>query len=388
MQRPLRALLICVLPYDSVKRRTARAGAKRHLCRSDKGRRWGRGARWWRRRVALCSTPRDKAGTFERASTAKSSTTRAYYHTPWSTNIGTRVQVIDANTLMKLRRCCDAIGRSRFCGRTYRHRGWSKDRYARARQAGRVGVRPALAGAKGRETSPRVGLRVDPESATVETMSEPVRVLLVEDHQIVREGLRALLEHRSEFVVVAEGNDGHAAVELVEIHRPHVVVMDLNLPGLNGVHATKQIRARHPATRVLILSMYSTEDHVRPAIRAGAAGYLLKGSGLSDLVAAISAVAAGNAFFSPQVARIVLEDSRHTDAPSASRGTTELTPRERQILKFVADGHSSPEIASELQLSVKTVEGHRSRIMSKLDTKNVAGLVRCAIRMGIVSSDT
>jgi DNA-binding NarL/FixJ family response regulator len=219
-------------------------------------------------------------------------------------------------------------------------------------------------------------------------MSEPIRVVLVEDHQIVRQGLRALLEDTDAVEVVAEADNGNDAVEVVTQHRPNVVVMDLNLPGLNGVDATKAIRQAVPETHVLILSMYSTEEHVRPAIRAGAEGYLLKGSGLSDLVAAIKAVSSGNAFFSPQVAKIVLDDSRRAAQGGGSdRAGTDLTPRERQILKLVAEGHSSPQIAKDLNLSVKTVEGHRGRIMAKLDTKNVAGLVRHAIRLGLVSAD-
>ncbi len=219
-------------------------------------------------------------------------------------------------------------------------------------------------------------------------MSDPVRVVLVEDHTIVREGLRALLDGRDDVVVVAEADNGHDGVAAVLQHRPNVVVMDLNMPGLNGVDATKSIRESLPDTHVLILSMYSTEEHVRPAIRAGAEGYLLKGSGLSDLVAAIKAVAAGNAFFSPQVAKIVLDDSRKaTKAGAHERVGTDLTPRERQVLKLVAEGRSSPEIARDLDLSVKTVEGHRGRIMAKLDTKNVAGLVRHAVRLGLVSAD-
>lgn len=213
-----------------------------------------------------------------------------------------------------------------------------------------------------------------------------IRVVLVEDHQIVREGLRALLDGRDDMRVIAEADNGRDAVEVVQEHEPEVVVMDLNLPGLNGVDATKAIRQAAPDTHVLILSMYSTEEHVRPAIRAGAEGYLLKGSGLSDLVAAIKAVGTGNAFFSPEVARIVLDDSRRAQ-PGSDRANADLTPRERQILKLVAEGRSSPEIAKDLNLSVKTVEGHRGRIMSKLDTKNVAGLVRQAIRLGLVSAD-
>jgi DNA-binding NarL/FixJ family response regulator len=219
-------------------------------------------------------------------------------------------------------------------------------------------------------------------------MTEPVRVVLVEDHKIVREGLRALLDGREDVVVVAEADNGDDAVTAAAEHRPNVVVMDLNLPGLNGVDATKAIRQAQPDTRVLILSMYSTEEHIRPAIRAGAGGYLLKGSGLSDLVAAIKAVAAGNAFFSPQVAKIVLDDSRKVERTGGhDRGGSDLTPRERQVLKLVAEGRSSPEIARDLSVSVKTVEGHRGRIMAKLDSKNVAGLVRHAIRLGLVSTD-
>lgn len=219
-------------------------------------------------------------------------------------------------------------------------------------------------------------------------MSNPIRVILAEDHMIVREGLRALLEGRDDVIVVAEADNGEAAVAAAAEHQPDVVVMDLNLPILNGVDATKQIRKAQPDTHVLILSMYSTEEHVRPAIRAGAEGYLIKGSGLSDLVAAIKAVSTGNAFFSPQVARIVLDDSRRAAQPGGNdRAGSELTPRERQILKLVAEGRSSPEIAKDLNVSVKTVEGHRGRIMAKLDSRNVAGLVRHAIRLGLVSAD-
>ena len=212
---------------------------------------------------------------------------------------------------------------------------------------------------------------------------DPIRVVLVEDHQIVREGLRALLEGQDDITVVAEADNGKAGVDLVREYRPHVAVMDLNMPELDGVEATKLIRKEMPATAVLILSMYSTGEHVRPAIRAGAGGYLLKGSGLSDLVSAIHAVASGNAFFSPEVAKIVLDDSRGTAGPRAG---SDLTPRERQVLKLVAAGKSSPEIAGELGLSVKTIEGHRGRLMAKLETKNVAGMVRHAIRMGLVTA--
>lgn len=215
-------------------------------------------------------------------------------------------------------------------------------------------------------------------------MVAPVRVLIVEDHTIVREGLRALLDGRSDVELVGEAEDGEAGIAAARRLTPDVVVMDLNLPKVDGVEATRTIRSELPSTHVLVLSMYATEEHVRPAIRAGAEGYLLKGSGLADLLAAIGAVATGKAFFSPEVARIVLSGPR----PGAG-GTSgaELTAREREILKLVAEGRSSPEIARELELSVKTVEGHRGRIMAKLDCKNVAGLVRHAIRLGLVRAD-
>ena len=219
-------------------------------------------------------------------------------------------------------------------------------------------------------------------------MADPIRVLLAEDHTIVREGLKALLDGRDDVVVVAEAHDGKQAVEQAKLHRPDVICMDLNMPQLNGVDATKAIRDALPDSHVLILSMYSTQEHVRPAIRAGAEGYLLKGQGLSDLVAAIKAVACGSAFFSPEVAKIVLDDSRRAARTGVNeRAGMELTRRENQILRLVAEGHSSPEIARDLELSVKTIEGHRGRIMAKLDTRNVAGLVRHAIRLGLVSAD-
>jgi len=215
----------------------------------------------------------------------------------------------------------------------------------------------------------------------------PIRVILAEDHTIVREGLRALLSVRDEIEVVAEVENGRAALEAVGVHRPDVIVMDLGMPELNGVDATRLIRDKFKDTEVLILSMHSSEEYVRPAIRAGANGYLVKGSGLSDLVKAIEALARGEAFFSPAIAKILLQESRRAAAPKPTAPSDGLTNRERQVLKLVAEGKSSPDIAGLLSLSVKTVEGHRSRIMAKLETHNVAGMVRHAIRIGLVSAE-
>lgn len=214
-------------------------------------------------------------------------------------------------------------------------------------------------------------------------MASPIRVVLAEDHTIVREGVRALLEGREDIEVVDEVADGRSAIESAVKHKPDVIVMDVGMPVINGIDATKKIREALPETRVLMLSMYSNEEYVRPAIRAGANGYLLKGSGLSDLVQAIRSVASGDAFFSPEVAKVLLEDTREEQKPDPLAA---LTKREREVLVHVAEGKSSPEIAKLLGLSVKTVEGHRGRIMAKLDIRNVAGLVRYAIKVGLITA--
>ncbi|MFI5309264.1 MAG: response regulator [Polyangiales bacterium] len=210
-------------------------------------------------------------------------------------------------------------------------------------------------------------------------MTPHVRVLIAEDHTIVRQGLRALLGAHAQLEVVGEAEDGREAVRLAEELRPDVVVMDLGMPGLNGVDATRFIIDAGHGARVIVLSMHGGEEYARPAIRAGARGYLVKGSGLEDLVRAIEAVMHGQAFFSPEVAALLLPA-----AEASSEGGGELTGREREVLQRVAEGSSSAEIASALGLSVKTVEGHRGKLMTKLGAKNVADLVRHAVRLGLV----
>ncbi|MEE9384287.1 MAG: response regulator transcription factor [Nannocystaceae bacterium] len=220
-----------------------------------------------------------------------------------------------------------------------------------------------------------------PPSAT-----SAIRVVLAEDHTIVREGLRALLDSQPRMFVVAEATDGEAAVQACRQHLPDVVIMDLGMPKLNGVDATREIAMRCPRTKVLVLSMHGGEEYVRPAVRAGASGYLVKGSGISDLISAIESVHRGNAFFSPSVAHGMLANPTTGAAPTP-RTEPRLTPRETEVLILVAEGRSSPEIARNLDLSVKTIEGHRGHIMTKLDARNVAGLVRHAIRLRLVSAD-
>ncbi len=205
-----------------------------------------------------------------------------------------------------------------------------------------------------------------------------IRVLLVDDHTIVREGLRALLATADDIEVVGEASNGREALALAKTTTPNVVVMDLAMPLLNGVDATARIRAALPQTQVVVLSMHATEAHVRPALRAGARGYLLKGAGLSDLLTAVRSVAAGDAFFSPPIAAFLLDEEN---------AGSSLTTREREVLQLVGEGRSSAEIARLLHISIKTVEGHRARLMTKLRAKNVADLVRAAIRLGLVSEE-
>lgn len=201
-----------------------------------------------------------------------------------------------------------------------------------------------------------------------------VRVLLAEDHTIVREGLRALLSRDPAIEVVGEAADGAAAVQEAARLKPDVVVMDLSLPVLDGVEATRAITAAGDGA-VLVLSMHDGPEHVAPALKAGARGYLVKGSGLGDLVTAIDHVARGETFMDRALAR----------APRRAQAEVSVTPREREVLALVARGLSSGEIASALDLSVKTVETHRANLLQKLAAPNVAALVDKAHRLGLVA---
>lgn len=212
-----------------------------------------------------------------------------------------------------------------------------------------------------------------------------IRALLVDDHTLVRRGLRRVLESDGEITVVGECCSGRAAIDMVEQVRPHVVVMDIALPELNGFEATRQITKRSDTTRVLMLSMHSDPIYVRQSLKAGARGYMLKNAEALELIQAVKTVGRGGSFFCPDVSRLLLDEyvgEEHDDGREADLGR--LTPREREVMQLVAEGLSSKEVATRLDLGVSTVDTHRKRIMMKLALRNTADLVRFAIRSKVV----
>jgi DNA-binding NarL/FixJ family response regulator len=215
-----------------------------------------------------------------------------------------------------------------------------------------------------------------------------ITVLLVDDHTIVRQGLKALLNSEKTITILGEAQTGREAVELAAQHRPMVVIMDLAMPRLNGAEATRQILKAAPATKVIVLSTYGDDEHVQQALAAGAAAYLLKQTAAEDVIEAIREVANGNAYFSPPIARRLREQTAAPAADAPPRPpNVELTQREAEVLQLIAEGYANKQIAAELNLSVKTVEKHRQQVMQKLDIHNIAGLVRHAAAKGIIESN-
>jgi len=211
-----------------------------------------------------------------------------------------------------------------------------------------------------------------------------VRVLLADDHTLVRAGLRKLLESVPDIEVVGEAGDGLALLELAEQLQPHLVLMDIAMPGLNGLEATARLVKASPGIRVMILSMHQNEEYVRRALRNGAVAYLLKDAAPMELGLAVAAVLRGETYLSPAVSKGVVNDYvqrlREDDQPGE-----QLSPRQREVLQLIAEGLSTKDIARRLDLSVKTVETHRSGLMKQLDVHEVTGLVRYALKMGLVS---
>ena len=213
-----------------------------------------------------------------------------------------------------------------------------------------------------------------------------VRILLVDDHALVRAGMKSLLREIEGVEVVAEASDGAEALRLALRERPDVVLMDIAMKGMNGLDAAARLREQLPAARVIVLSMHTSEEYVLLALRAGAAGYLIKDSATAELELALKAVARGETYLSPAISRQVVEG--YVQRVGAAAVPDPLTPRQREVLKHVAEGRSTKEIAYELKLSVKTVETHRAQIMERLGIRDVAGLVRYAMRAGLVPPES
>lgn len=213
-----------------------------------------------------------------------------------------------------------------------------------------------------------------------------IRLLLVDDHELIRAGNRSLLQNCADFEVVAEAANGRVAIELVEKLQPHVVLMDVMMPEMNGLDATARIVASWPNVRVIILSMNSAEEYVLQSLRSGAAGYLLKDVNPVELEQAVRTVARGEMHLTPAISRHVVAGFLNR-AEGGSTSLERLTPRQREVLQLVAEGNSTKEIASKLGISVKTAEAHRGQLMDSLEIHDIAGLVRYAIRTGVITPD-
>jgi DNA-binding NarL/FixJ family response regulator len=213
-----------------------------------------------------------------------------------------------------------------------------------------------------------------------------VRVVLADDHTLVRAGIRSLLESIDGVEVVAEAGDGRDTLELIAKHRPDVALLDIAMPGLNGIEVAKRAQRESPRTKVVILSMHADATYLNQALRAGVAGYLLKGAAVAELPLAIQAVTRGETYLTPKISQRVVQGFLSGDGEPAPDPLAGLTTRQREILQLIAEGRSTKEIAGLLDVSVKTVETHRTRLMERLDIHDVPGLVRFAIRSGLVSS--
>jgi DNA-binding NarL/FixJ family response regulator len=214
-----------------------------------------------------------------------------------------------------------------------------------------------------------------------------IRVVLADDHTLVRAGIRSLLESIEGVEVVGEAGDGRETLELITRHRPDVALLDIGMPGLNGIEVAKRTAQQSPRTKVIMLSMHADTIYLNQALRAGAAGYLLKGAAVAELPLALRAVTRGEIYPTPKLSQRVVEGFLARDAEDGSDPLEGLTTRQREILQLIAEGRSTREIAGTLDVSVKTVETHRTRLMERLDIHDVPGLVRFAIRAGLVSPE-
>ncbi|PKQ16079.1 MAG: DNA-binding response regulator [Actinobacteria bacterium HGW-Actinobacteria-7] len=215
----------------------------------------------------------------------------------------------------------------------------------------------------------------------------PIRVVVADDHQMMREGLTLQLSSNHQYEVVAQAADGIEALEAVRTHSPDVVVMDLGMPGLNGIEATRQVLEASPGTKVIVLSGHAEEHFVSSALQAGAAGYVLKGDAFAELDQALTHVLSGGVYLSPGVQAVVVNQALGRTSSQPGLSHKELSPRELEVLRMLAEGMTAKQVAQALHLSVKTVEAHRRQVMEKTDTNSMADLVRYALREGITTLD-
>ncbi|MBE0643411.1 MAG: response regulator transcription factor [Bacteroidetes bacterium] len=220
-------------------------------------------------------------------------------------------------------------------------------------------------------------------------------VLIADDHEVVRSGLKLVLESSGEFEIVAEAVDGSEVLTLVEQHLPDLVILDISMPKISGIEATRMLRSKYPELKILALTVHSDEEYVYRMLKAGANGYILKTAGKKEIFHAASSVLSGATFFSPTVSNIVIggfierawvENGAATDSDQAADGDSPLTRREKEILCLIAEGLSNREIGTKLFISVRTVNTHRTNLMQKLDLHDTAGLVRYAIRKNLISA--
>jgi DNA-binding NarL/FixJ family response regulator len=218
-------------------------------------------------------------------------------------------------------------------------------------------------------------------------MIKPARILIADDHEFVRQGIRAVLEKQGAWKIIAEAGNGREAVKMAEQFQPEGVIIDISMPELNGLDATRQILRALPRTRVLVLSMHDSEQIIREVLAAGARGYILKSDAARELVAGIESLLQGRPFFTSRVSELLLSGYLRQDQPAQENvdAATKLTLREREILQKLAEGRSNKEIAAGLNISVRTVETHRSNLMTKLDLHSVADLVRYALKHDITT---
>lgn len=210
-----------------------------------------------------------------------------------------------------------------------------------------------------------------------------VKIILADDHRLFREGIRTLFEQQQQLRVVAVAEDGRSTIQLVRKYSPDIVIMDISMPGLNGIDATRQLHLDRPDVKVIALSMHSDRHFVLGIIRAGAAGYLLKDCAFDELVQAVHTVAGGNSYLSPDISGVVLEEFRHLSSETSPSDINLLSQREREVLQLFAEGESTRQVAEILCLSIKTIETHRANLMKKLDIHSLAKLTKYAIREGL-----